>query len=113
MQECVITFLIIYFSSNVFFCLAKIKGTTDKNVAHLTSFNHAGFFPNTFAYSFFSPKIQFVFCLLSSMAPWGDPMVDTKGKIHRKRINFITQFKSSYYRLPVAEKSLGKCLITK
>ena len=32
-------------------------------------------FPNTFVYSCFSPKIQFLFCLLSSVAPWGDLMV--------------------------------------
>ena len=59
----------------IFFCLTKIKKMTNKNVVHLTSMNHADFFPNTFVYSCFSPKIQFLFCLLSSVAPWGDLMV--------------------------------------
>ena len=40
----------------------------------------AGFYPSTFVYSRFSPKIQFLYCLLSSVAPWGDPMVHTEGK---------------------------------
>ena len=41
----------------------------------------AGFYPSTFVYSRFSSKIQFLYCLLSSLAPWGGPMVDTEGKI--------------------------------
>ena len=38
------------------------------------------FYPSTFACSRFSSKIQFLYCLLNSVAPWGGPMVDTKGK---------------------------------
>ena len=41
----------------------------------------AGFYPNTFVYSTFLPKIQFLQCFLSSMAQWGGPMVDTKQKM--------------------------------
>ena len=41
----------------------------------------SGFYPSTFVYSRFSPKIQFLYCLLSSLARWGDLMVDTKIKV--------------------------------
>ena len=38
----------------------------------------AGFYPSTFIYSRFSP---FLYCLLSSVAPWGGSIVGTEGKI--------------------------------
>ena len=41
----------------------------------------AGFYSNTFVYSRFSPKIWFLYCLFSSVAPWSDLTVVTKGKI--------------------------------
>ena len=34
-----------------------------------------------FVYSFFSPKIQFLYYVLSSVAAWGCPMADTEGKM--------------------------------
>ena len=37
-----------------------------------------GFYPSTFVYSHFPPKVQFHYCFLSSVALWGGPMVDTK-----------------------------------
>ena len=40
-----------------------------------------GFYPSTFVYSRFPQKIQFLYCLLSLVAPWGGSMVDTEGKI--------------------------------
>ena len=50
---------------------------------HLASFSKAGsgYYPSNFVYSCFSSKIQFLYCLLSSVALWGGPMVDTKVKI--------------------------------
>ena len=39
------------------------------------------FYPSTFVYSCFPPKIQFLYCLLSSVTPWGGPMMDTEGKM--------------------------------
>ena len=41
----------------------------------------AGFYPSTFFYSRFSPKIWFLQHLFSSMAPWGGPMVDVEEKM--------------------------------
>ena len=41
----------------------------------------ADFYPNAFVYSRFPKKIQFLYCLVGSVAPLGGPMVDTKGKI--------------------------------
>ena len=41
----------------------------------------SGFYPGTFVYSRFSPKIQFFTVCFSSVAPCGGPIVDTKGKI--------------------------------
>ena len=43
--------------------------------------NFPGFYLSTFAYSRFPPKIQFLYCLLSSVILWGGPMVDTEGSI--------------------------------
>ena len=40
-----------------------------------------GFYPSRFVYSRFPPEIQFLFCLLSSVAAWVDPIVDNEGKI--------------------------------
>ena len=39
------------------------------------------FYSGTFVYSRFSPKIEFLYCLLSSVAPWGGCMVDNEGEI--------------------------------
>ena len=44
-------------------------------------FYYAGVYPRTFVYSRFSPKIQFLQCLLSSVARWRCPMVDIEGKM--------------------------------
>ena len=41
----------------------------------------SGFYPTTFVYSHFPPKIQFLYCFLTLVAPWGGPMEDTKEKI--------------------------------
>ena len=41
--------------------------------------NCTSFYPSTFVYNCFPPKIQFLYCLHSSVAP--GPMVDTEGKI--------------------------------
>ena len=41
----------------------------------------SGFYPSTFVYSRFSSKIQFLYCLLSSVTPCGGPMIDTERKI--------------------------------
>ena len=38
------------------------------------------FYPSTFVYSRISPKIQFLECFLSSVAPLCGPMLDTEGK---------------------------------
>ena len=35
------------------------------------------FYPSTFIYSGISPKVQFLYCLLSSVVLWSGPMVDT------------------------------------
>ena len=66
----------------------KHKGLSHKNIAsykitskRLKHLFFPGFYPNTFLYSRFSPKIEFLYCLLSSVAPWGGPMVDTKQNI--------------------------------
>ena len=40
----------------------------------------SSFYPSTFVYSRISAKTQFLDCLLSSVAPWGGPMLDIKGK---------------------------------
>ena len=41
----------------------------------------AGFYPSTFVYSRFPPKIQFLYCLLNQMAPWGGPVIDSEQKL--------------------------------
>ena len=41
----------------------------------------SGIYPSTFVDSHFPPIIQFLYCLLISVAPWGGPVVDTKGKM--------------------------------
>ena len=41
----------------------------------------SGFYPSTFVYSHFYAKIQFLYCLLSSLSLWGIPIEGTKGKI--------------------------------
>ena len=41
----------------------------------------SGFYPSTFVYSHFSPKSEFLYFFLSSEAPCGGLMVDTKGEI--------------------------------
>ena len=48
---------------------------------YVIQIGHAGFYPSTFVYSRFLPMIQFLYCLLSSVAPRGGPMVDSGGKI--------------------------------
>ena len=40
-----------------------------------------GFYPSAFVYNCFSPKIQFLYCLLSLVALLGCLMVDTEGEI--------------------------------
>ena len=44
-------------------------------------FKNLGFYSNTSFYSRFSPKIEFLYRLLSLISSWGAPMVVTKGKI--------------------------------
>ena len=44
-------------------------------------FAFTGFYSSTFIYSHFSTKIKFLYCLLSSVALWGSPMVETEGNI--------------------------------
>ena len=46
----------------------------------------AGFYPSTFVYSCFPPKIQFLQYLLSSVVLWGGTMVDTKRKMFQIQI---------------------------
>ena len=41
----------------------------------------SSFYWSTFVYSRFPLKIQFFNCLHSSVAPCGDPMIDTEGRI--------------------------------
>ena len=41
----------------------------------------SSFYPSTFVYNRFSPKIQFLYCVLSSVASLGGPMVDTQGRL--------------------------------
>ena len=36
-------------------------------------FHFSGFHPNTFVYCRFPSMIQFLYCLLSSLSPWGSP----------------------------------------
>ena len=79
-----------FFSNMIFFCLAKIKEITNKNVVQLTSLNYAGFYPNTFVSSCFLSKIQFPYCLLDSVVPWGwSPWQTTKGKFFEIQEDFI------------------------
>ena len=40
----------------------------------------SGFYSITLVHSCIYPKIQFLDCLLSSVAPWGGPMLDIEGK---------------------------------
>ena len=49
---------------------SAIKNETDI-VLRLSSdiIGDPGFYPSNFVYSCFSPKIQFLYCLLNSMAP--------------------------------------------
>ena len=42
-------------------------------------------YPSTLVYSPIFPKIQFFYCLLSLLAPWGGPMVDTIEKFLKFR----------------------------
>ena len=49
------------------------------------------FYPSTFVYSHFPPKIQFLHCLLSSLFPWGIPIVDTKGKIFEIQVSWLLE----------------------
>ena len=44
-----------------------------------------GFYQSIFAYSHFSPKIQFLYCLLISDVLLGGPMVNTDGKTFKPR----------------------------
>ena len=63
---------------------SKLKATSCKYRALIKTkigMTCAGFYPSTFMCSRFSQKNQFLCCLLSPVAPWGSPMVDTKGKI--------------------------------
>ena len=39
------------------------------------------FYPSTLIYSSISPKVQFLYCLLSSVVLWSGPMVDNTEKI--------------------------------
>ena len=48
---------------------------------------YPGFYPCTFVYSCFPPKIQFLYYLLSSLYPWGDPVVSIKRKIFEIRVS--------------------------
>ena len=63
---------------------SKLKATSCKYRALIKTkigMTCAGFYPSTFMCSRFSQKNQFLCCLLSPVALWGSPMVDTKGKI--------------------------------
>ena len=42
---------------------------------------YSGFYPGTFVYSCFSPRIQFLNCLLSSVAPQCGPMVTAEASM--------------------------------
>ena len=44
-------------------------------------YSRTGFYPSTFVYSRFPPKIQFLYCLLDSVAPCCGPMIESEGKI--------------------------------
>ena len=41
---------------------------------------YSGFYLSTSVYCLFPQHVQFVYCLLSSVAPWVGPMVETEGK---------------------------------
>ena len=56
---------------------ASVADTAKQNI----NYSHTSFYASTFVYSHFSIKIQFLYCLLSSVAPWGGPMVDMKEKV--------------------------------
>ena len=57
----------------------KKKKATSKKFWQFFQFQ--GFIQALFSAAVFSSNIQFLFCWLSSMSPWGGPMVDTKAKI--------------------------------
>ena len=42
---------------------------------------YSGFYPGTFVSTRFSPKIQLLYCLLSTMAPYCGLMVTTEGSM--------------------------------
>ena len=50
------------------------------------SYMSSGFYPSTFVYGCFPPKIQFLYCLLNSVAPWGGLMIDSEGKFFEIQI---------------------------
>ena len=62
----------------------KKKKTTSKKSWQF--FQLQDFIPALFSAAVFSPNIQFLFCLLSSVAPWGGPMVDTEANIF---VNYV------------------------
>ena len=61
--------------------LIKQKQKKKKNEIQNCEHIHAGFSPSIFVYSRFSPKVQFLYCLFSSVAQRGGFMVDTEGKM--------------------------------
>ena len=76
--------------SELFSTKAEICRTRKINALCLTfrvpvpkavEFITSGVYPSTFVDSHFPPIIQFLYCLLISVAPWGGPVVDSKGKM--------------------------------
>ena len=61
---------------------SRITKNLKQNLRNIKE-NNLGFYRSTFVYSRFPPKIQFLYCLLSSVAPWGGPMVNSEGKIFK------------------------------
>ena len=69
---------------NMFIQLNSILFITHMSVyMYMYVIRFTGFYPSTFVDSRFPPKIQFLYCLLSSVALWSGPMVDTKGKMFK------------------------------
>ena len=65
----------------------------------------SSFCPSTFVYGRFSPKIQFLYCLLSLLSPWGAPMKGMKlMSLDRWKINFQHSFKLQKYSLYIVDK---------
>ena len=72
---------ILLFSDNCLPCQFIFNGKPCSHSQKISqTFTSAGLYPSTFVYKRFSPKIPFLYCLLSSVALWDGPMVDTEEK---------------------------------